>query len=881
MPTASATKEVDYDVRVLELGDGLHVVLERAPDFGAAVAVLVVGAGSASEPAEQAGLAHLVGHLSFSASHAGVSLEERRRSFENGLNAYTSWDATTFSIFDRTSALEDAVVYLTGILREPMAGVDERIFRREWQVASNERRWRLEVGTPGEAEGWLMAAAFTSDHPYGHPISGTAEGMARLSMDDARAFAAAHYRPEKSTLVISAPLDFATQQALVERITGQAAREGVPRRAAARIDAGVTSRPPSFETRRSNVPTPTLWLGWSIPSGYGARGDVAPLLASILDRSAGYDLGERDTDIATVDASVVPGVEASLFIAKVTLKKGAHPEKSARTVTDEIEGGLGRLARRQQPLKVTERFASTDLLYRDETMVDRALDMAHSYQELGVPSFLRRRGDRILQLPEADVLDYARTYLGPDRAHAIMVWPGPAQSPEDAPHATPAALVAAGEPTGTAAQASTFAPPRSAPASDAAYPPWLLGLTTRRLSNGLQLILLPRAGSPFHTVLLGFKGGKANASPVGVTVADLWGRQFEDWSPRLWGVDFHTRVTESATTEVLRGPGREIQQTLKYLRRELGYSILWPPRGFQHRVDVFEREDRAPPAVLGRTLAHAVYGEQPLGQAPTAKELQQIRPAEVTRWVNKVRRPSNGALVIVGDLDPDAVAAAAEAELGGWGRNASPGAGPSDPPPLASLAGAGPGQVFIQDRADTQQPTIQFDCVLPLQTPDNVAAQLVFELGLKRALFVDLRERAGASYDVSGFIDQMAGGTSVLRISADISYDELGRALRQVRTIVAHPETVASDAAIFGRTRQAAAFDLRVGATTTEWLAGRLFHEWTYGWPLEVMDRLPAQALKASADEVTRTATHCAGNWVIGLLGDGPRLRQAWAESAP
>jgi predicted Zn-dependent peptidase len=405
-------------------------------------------------------------------------------------------------------------------------------------------------------------------------------------------------------------------------------------------------------------------------------------------------------------------------------------------------------------------------------------------------------------------------------------------------------------------------------------------MKTRVLSNGLQVIVLPRAGSPFHTVLLGFKGGEAHASPAGVTTAELWSRNFEDWSPRLWGVDYHTRVTQNATMEVLRGAGSDVRQTLKYLRRVIGFSIFWPPRGFSQRVEVFEREDRAPPAALGRTLSRAIYGEQPLGQRPTAKELEKITPADVTHWVDKVRRPSNGALVVVGDVDPDAVAAAAEAELGHWGAGAARGPGPVDPPPLDALGGAAPGQAFIQDRASAQQPTIELGCVLPPVTPENTAAQEVFALGLKKALFVELREQEGASYSVRGDIQTLAGGTSVLRLSADVGYQQLVPALRRVRALTAQPEAVVASAKVFASTRGAAAGEFRVGAATTEWMAMRLFQMWNFRWPLETPDQLPARALNASAAEVTEAARRCAGSWVIGLLGDGARLREAWAESA-
>ena len=65
LPEAPRSAWVAYPTEMLELADGLRVVLERAPAFGDAGAVLLVGADSANEPAGRGGLAHLVEHLAY------------------------------------------------------------------------------------------------------------------------------------------------------------------------------------------------------------------------------------------------------------------------------------------------------------------------------------------------------------------------------------------------------------------------------------------------------------------------------------------------------------------------------------------------------------------------------------------------------------------------------------------------------------------------------------------------------------------------------------------------------------------------------------------------------------------------------------------------
>jgi predicted Zn-dependent peptidase len=63
-------------------------------------------------------------------------------------------------------------------------------------------------------------------------------------------------------------------------------------------------------------------------------------------------------------------------------------------------------------------------------------------------------------------------------------------------------------------------------------------------------------------------------------------------------------------------------------------------------------------------------------------------------------------------------------------------------------------------------------------------------------------------------------------------------------------------------------------------MAQYFFEMWSGGWPLDTLDRLPAQVQATSAQAIAEVAEHCHQNWVIGLLGDEHRLQEAWATVA-
>jgi predicted Zn-dependent peptidase len=142
----------------------------------------------------------------------------------------TCWDETAYYLFDTTDSVGEVVTYLHGVLQDPLAGINECIFQHELQVVGNERRMSRDTGTDGEALEWLAPTVFPNGHPYGRAIGGTRASLAQLTFDDVRKFASAHYQPQSSTLVVTAPLPLDAQQTLVERAFGGPAKIVTTRR---------------------------------------------------------------------------------------------------------------------------------------------------------------------------------------------------------------------------------------------------------------------------------------------------------------------------------------------------------------------------------------------------------------------------------------------------------------------------------------------------------------------------------------------------------------------------------------------------------------------------------------------------------------------------
>lgn len=66
-----------------------------------------------------------------------------------------------------------------------------------------------------------------------------------------------------------------------------------------------------------------------------------------------------------------------------------------------------------------------------------------------------------------------------------------------------------------------------------------------------------------------------------------------------------------------------------------------------------------------RSFDTALWGDHPYGWWASADEVHAAHPADIERWFAQVRRPQNGVLVVVGDVDAATVVEQAKNHLGG------------------------------------------------------------------------------------------------------------------------------------------------------------------------------------------------------------------------
>lgn len=201
------------------LDNGLEIVVledHRAP---VVVHTLWYKVGAADEPQGNSGIAHFLEHLMFKATDTLEAGEFSRTVAANGGsdNAFTAYDYTGYIQRIAADRLE-LVMQMEASRMDGLALVPEDI-PTERAVVIEERNQRIE-NSPGALFGEQRRAAQYLAHPYGTPIIGWKHEAHALTLEDAKAFYAAHYGPNNAVLVVAGDADPAEVIRLAEKHYG-------------------------------------------------------------------------------------------------------------------------------------------------------------------------------------------------------------------------------------------------------------------------------------------------------------------------------------------------------------------------------------------------------------------------------------------------------------------------------------------------------------------------------------------------------------------------------------------------------------------------------------------------------------------------------------
>lgn len=201
--------------RLIVTDCGMRLVHVHDRGASAAIFGIIVGAGSADEPAGAYGLAHMVEHNIFKGTmrRRPWHIINRMESIGGELNAYTSKEETVvYTVYPGNNAARavELVADLCINSQFPTRELD-----RERQVVLEEIASYLD--TPSEAIFDSFEERFFQGSPLAHNILGTRSSVKGITGSDCRRFVEQNYTKARTVAFYSGPQGAATVASLVQR----------------------------------------------------------------------------------------------------------------------------------------------------------------------------------------------------------------------------------------------------------------------------------------------------------------------------------------------------------------------------------------------------------------------------------------------------------------------------------------------------------------------------------------------------------------------------------------------------------------------------------------------------------------------------------------
>lgn len=898
-PGKPSMPDVQFRMRDFRLANGMRIIVEEDHASPLVGVFTVVGVGSSGDPQGKEGLAHLLEHLAFRATpgNRDTAWNQLEAAGIGMLNASTSLDNTMYYEVGTKDLLPKLLAIDSARLTNPLLGVDEKTFAVEREVVRNELRQRGENAI-GPAFNFLQEAAFPATHHYSRPIGGSHESLTAIQFEDAKQFAAAHYKPANMTMLIIGDVDLAKVHETLFRAFPPGffqplppTKDPFPSRMSAEPPVLPEPPPAKLIRRNSTVASPELYVVWSLPRSF----DADTILLDFVRSAASRELSGAfvsDPDIVGVGVFPVTGVEASMLVAKATLRKGDHVDKSLERVLDQlvnIWATTEESADTQVMVAADRAFgkarnaAVMQMTLDAENIASRGAERAQSAHFTGDPLTYSRRLKALIDVNQAQVGRFAEQYLRRDRARAVLVEPFP-------PDSKNAGAGATGLAPATASTMSTSFPPEAVKELGRAHQAH--GLETivhaardhivETLPNGLKVVVHRRRNAlPVAVVQLTIPAGSATSNPpgaaeLGAEIAAPKDHKYGRGSD--FGIQWSTNIGAQMSSISGSGASGNVTNMLAQLS-ELVTSMHVETAQLNffktEYADYIEKTEQLPQLKADRALRAALFSGHPYGRTSNIAEQRKLSASDVESWFDHAWSPKDAVLVVTGDINAEQTFEDVKRWLGDWKAPSSPVA-PVPPPTLRSEPAP---NVLVTHQPNASQAQLHMACLASGATEEQELANKTVANLLGAALFGKIRGELGASYGIHGQATTVLGGVGRLDWSGAIENSRLGQALGVIRAMTADFEKSTLTEQAIGRARWEVARESTMAGSSTEIVADVMTHQVLMGRKPEETVNLFDALSGISRPQLEAAWKQCRGSTVISLVGDEELIKKALKEA--
>jgi len=761
------------------LPNGVHVFLEQDPQSPVVSIGWMVPAGRTSDPPGKAGLAHLTEHLVFEAPRRGgtSALEFYDRSGVQ-FQGETDSAATRFYVTVHRERFAELLKFEKERMSDPLTSLGQANVRREIRILHEEAaalhpHWQQNA----------MNSLFRAMFPQGSPlvVDSEDESLNTLTIEDARQFVAAHYRPSSMQLFIVGDFNWQEAQANLGPIKRLSSRTttGAPKLAS--TESPPSARPAAKIIQHQGfVADNVLRIGWPLPPHLdmvGIEPMLVPLVTSVLPRIEGPSQGKYPAwmpqgSLGQKSADLITTPQGSALVVTAQLPPKAEPAKIATKIISEVDSLANKIAQNPTTFALVQLKVTQSSLRETENVVYRVSRLMTQHS-LGDTRLSREYFSDINAVTAQQAADFSRTWLRKAMARVVLVSPVQVKESD-----TLTVTVPKSQSTFTNVPAEAMGASPKALFPDGRF-------VWKKLSNGVEVAVLSRPKTTINTLLLGVRSTSRNP----------------ELEPIDAFVDIARNTLPCPTSAMACKAGvdaasfRSIVSSLADSTPEAARYLLavaaaprydWNPGVKDWFGPLLEKHQAMPDALAGHELQAALWGNHPRGKPLSNDLLRRMTLTDLLQWENANIRPENAMVIAVTNKDPDRLADTIAANMQRWIVRRRPPQMPAStapaldqPHPLQILSAADPG---------LESARFYFGCLMPpLKTfTERAAAKMVGDW-VYRVLFAQFRNQSDASYFTATRVNAYSSGTTSMQGILDVSMDELESAIALFRDLFDRP----------------------------------------------------------------------------------------------
>jgi zinc protease len=208
------------------LANGLRVVVVQRPGTPLVAAQMLIKNGGEVDPPELAGLSNMTADLLTKGTEkrTATKIAGAIEALGASLDTAARWDASRVNVNVISSKVGPALEIMSDVVLHPTFKEDE-IERLKQQTIDD---LTVELGDPGSIARYVAARIVFGDAPYGQPLGGTPQSIARITRADFVKYHSQFYRPDNAILVLGGDIKAANAFKLAQQFFGNWRKPATP-----------------------------------------------------------------------------------------------------------------------------------------------------------------------------------------------------------------------------------------------------------------------------------------------------------------------------------------------------------------------------------------------------------------------------------------------------------------------------------------------------------------------------------------------------------------------------------------------------------------------------------------------------------------------------